>query len=136
VEIALAACAAIFALYLARTALRYRTAIALDGTGVAERALGTKRIDWDGLEGVKLRYYTTKRGRDGAGWLVLTLTGRAADGSGRRVKIAVESTLTAFDDLLSCVAAQAVERGIAPDETSVHNFAAAGCPLRLEPEVG
>lgn len=140
VDLVLGLCAAIFAVYLGRTLLRYRTEIRIDASGVEEQALGIRRIAWDGLNHIKLRYYSTKRGREGAGWLVLTLTGapdpadpEEAGPAPRRgsKKIAVESTLERFDDLLAAVAATAVRRGVAMDETSVHNFAAAGQPLRL-----
>lgn len=137
VAIVLGLCAAIFAIYLARTLARYRVWLDLDGAGVHRRGLGRwlgpwgdAAIAWDGLETVKLRYYTTKRGREGAGWLVLTLTGRDSGGaSGRTAKISVESTLEGFDDLLARTAATVVARGLSPDETSQHNFAAAGRPL-------
>lgn len=139
VDLALGACAAIFALYLTRTLLRYRTEIRIDASGVEERALGVKRIAWDGIDHVKLRYYSTKRGREGAGWLVLTLAGEPDPADPEepgpapraRKKISVESTLERFDDLLTAVAETAVRRGLEMDETTVHNFAAAGRPLRL-----
>lgn len=127
VEILLLVCAAIFVAYLARTLLRYRTELRIDADGVTERDLRARRIAWDRLEQAKLRYYTTKRGRDGGGWLVLTL--RGTDETGRAAKIAVESTVERFDELLAAVAEIVVRRGLFADETSVHNFAAAGAPL-------
>jgi|GEM_PF-237024 hypothetical protein len=134
VEIALIICAVIFALYLGRTLLRYRTVVESDETGLRERALTTKSLPWAGVERIKLRFYTTRRSREDAGWLVLTLSGK--NQAGRSTKIAIESTLTGFDDLLAIVAGVAVARSVDVDETTVHNFAGAGAPLRLPDEAG
>ena len=138
VAILLGLCAAIFAVYLARTVMRYRTTILLDGWGLRRRGLGRlpgglgdADIAWAALDSVKMRYYSTKRGRDGAGWLVLTLTGRADDSPSNRAsaKISVESTLQDFDHLLARTAEAIEARGLSPDETTAHNFTAAGRPI-------
>lgn len=134
VGIVLGLCAAIFAIYLVRTILRYRAFWVLEEGCVRQHGFLSGAIDWNGLRAAKLRYYTTKRGRDGAGWLVLTLKGRAGsdDTAGQKnrvTKISVESTIEGFDDLLARAARAVREGTVDIDETSVHNFAAAGRPL-------
>ncbi|MBP5858126.1 hypothetical protein KAJ83_13990 [Marivibrio halodurans] len=134
VGVVLGLCAAIFAVYLARTILRYRASWVLEEGHVRQHGFLPGTIDWDGLRAAKLRYYTTKRGREGAGWLVLTLKGRAgsddtAEQKNRVTKISVESTIEGFDDLLARAARAVREGTVDVDETSVHNFAAAGRPL-------
>ena len=128
VEVVLLGCAAIFGVYLGRTVMRHRTAIRVDAGGVAESGFVNRRLAWAGLRSMKLRYYSTKRNREG-GWLVLTLGG-TREGTQKPTKIIVESTLYDFNALLGAAAEIAATHTIDMDETSVHNFAAAGFPIR------
>lgn len=122
----LAACALLFAAFAARTAQRQFTRLTVDVRGVrAEGPLGTA-IPWDELTGLRLRYYATRRGREGflpeGGWMQATLTAR----SGR---IRIDSTLDGFDAVIERAVEAARRNKVTLGPVTVDNLLALGIDL-------
>ncbi|MEO1248340.1 MAG: hypothetical protein AAFW76_00740 [Pseudomonadota bacterium] len=122
----LGALALAFIVFLARTALRHRTAYHQDTEGLSaigplDRAPG-RRIDWRDLNHLALRYYSTQRNREN-GWLQLTL--KSADGTALRL----ESPLEGFGAIVERAVTAAQAAGVALDETTVANMRASGYRL-------
>ena len=83
----------LFALFLARTALRHHTRYVLaPDTLCADGPAGTL-VEWSRLDRMKLSYFSTKRDRTG-GWMQLTV----GSAGGRQVK--VDSSLDGFHDIV------------------------------------
>lgn len=111
---------ALFGTFALRTIHRHVSRIFVTPEGIASKALGTRRIHWDALEQVKLRYYGTKRQeRRESGFLQLKLRG---DGTA----ITLESNLNGFDLVVWCAARAARANGISLDATSAGNIEALG----------
>jgi hypothetical protein len=84
--------AAGFALHGLRTAFQHASPLELTPDGLSRGGPLPRRILWDRLDGIRLRYFSTRR--DGArGWMQLTLKE-----NGNRIRI--ESTLPGFDDIV------------------------------------
>ncbi len=111
-----------------RTWTRHRTRIGIDEEALHVLGPRRRRIPWDELEGVTLKYFSTRRDRTG-GWMELTLRGRAGG-------IKIDSSLERFDELAALIAGKARDRGVAIDETSRENFAALGIGARSAPTGG
>lgn len=122
----LAGLALAFIVFLARTVLRHRTSYVQDRDGLS--ALGPlsrppgRRVDWQDLRRLALRYYSTQRNREN-GWLQLTL--QSADGTVLRL----ESPLDGFDVIVERAVTAAQAAGVALDETTVANMRASGYRL-------
>ena len=108
----------VFLVYTIRTALRHRLRIAADAEGLQMRMIGgwVRSLKWDEVEGVRLRYFSTRRNRQG-GWMTLTLRG-----GGRRM--AIDSYVDDFEALIRRAAQAARSRHLALDATTISNFAA------------
>jgi hypothetical protein len=91
----------LFALFLARTALRQMTRYVLGPDTLAADGPGGSLVEWARLDRMKLAYYSTKRDRS-SGWMQLAV---GSEGS-RMVK--VDSSLDSFYDIVER-AAQAAE---------------------------
>jgi hypothetical protein len=114
----------LFAIFTIRTAIRQRLRIAADAEGLHMRIIGgwVRSLKWDEVEGVRLRYFSTRRNRQG-GWMTLTLRG-----GGRRM--AIDSYVDDFDALIRRAAQAASSRHLALDATTISNFAALKIPLQ------
>lgn len=99
-----------------RTYLRGRSRIVLDGAGIAVVGPIAKRLGWDTLDQLKLRYFSTRRDRK-RGWMELTLKGGGT-------KLAVESQIDGFETIVRTAAKVASERGLAVDPSTEGNLAA------------
>lgn len=115
---ALAAGAALFLVYFARTAVSHLSSIELAESGVRAVAPLGATIRWENLRAIRLSYYTTRSDRSG-GWMQLDLHGTER-------RIGVDSRLEGFVDLAAAAALEAHRRGIAVDETTRANLAALG----------
>jgi hypothetical protein len=114
----LAAAAALFLVYCARTVCRQLTIIELDETGIrASGPLGAG-IRWDELRSMRLDYYSTRRDREG-GWMQLKL-----HGAGRAMRI--DSELEHFAGLVRAAAGEARRHGHQFDQDSRDNLKALG----------
>jgi hypothetical protein len=99
-----------------RTFLRGRSRIVLDEDGMAIVGPISKRVAWTALDGLKLRYFSTRRDRK-RGWMELTVRGAGA-------KLAVESQIDGFEEIVRAAAKAAVARGLTVDPSTEGNLAA------------
>jgi hypothetical protein len=99
-----------------RTVLRGRSRIVLDEGGIAIVGPIGKRVAWTALDGLKLRYFSTRRDRK-RGWMELTVRGAGA-------KLAVESQIDGFEEIVRAAAKAAVARGLTVDPSTEGNLAA------------
>ena len=114
----LAAGAALFLVYFARTVCRQLTRVEVDETGIrASGPLGTA-IRWAELRSLRLDYYSTRRDQE-EGWMQLRLRGA-------RRTIRVDSGLAGFAELVRAAAAHARELGLELDEPTRSNLSALG----------
>lgn len=91
----------LFALFLARTALRQRTRYVLAADTLCAVGPVGALVEWNRLDRLKLSYYSTKRDRT-EGWMQLAV----GSAGGRTIK--VDSALEGFYDIVER-AAQAAE---------------------------
>ena len=123
VLVVFAVLAAMFALFGLSTLRRHWTRI-----GVSESELllapGGRRVAWDDLEQVRLRYYSTRKEKD-KGWMQLTLRG-----PGRKMRI--ESACEGFDDIARLAASSALAKGLEIDKFSADNFQTLGVATSLD----
>ena len=105
-----------FLLFTMRTALRQRLRIAADGEGIGLTGGWVRFLRWDEMEGVRLRYYSTRRNRKG-GWMTLTLRGRGG-------RISLDSHLDGFEALARRAGEEATRRQLGLDHATQSNFAA------------
>lgn len=109
---------ALFLVFGARTARRHVTQIAVTSDEICAASFGTRVLPWAALDGLKLRYYGTRRQRareDGGGFMQLTLT---AGGT----SVTVESSLDGFEYVAWRAARAARHNGISLDPTSAGNL--------------
>ncbi|UUX48013.1 hypothetical protein NUH88_11345 [Nisaea acidiphila] len=114
----------VFAGFVVKTWLRGQSQVELAPEGI--RTLGPlgKAIAWPDLAEMELRYYSTQKDK-AKGWMQLVLK----DGNG--TKISIESTLDGFDTVLEHAAAAAGRNGVALNQTTTDNLAAAGVSVGL-----
>lgn len=126
----LAPLALLFAIFGLRTAMRQRMTIEMSEEGIERLGAFRAKIEWEKLNLLKLRYYSSRRGRSrlnaSDGWMQATI------GSvGRSIR--VDSALTDFDAVALRALAAAKAQGVALDESTRHNFRALGA--RIEEQV-
>jgi hypothetical protein len=110
----------LFGTFGLRTIQRHMSRIVVTPEGIASKALGVRKIHWDALQQVKLRYYGTKRQeRRESGFLQLKLRG---DGT----TMTFESNVEGFDLIVWCAARAARANEAEIDATSAGNMAALG----------
>jgi hypothetical protein len=83
----------LFALFLARTALRHHTRYLLAADTLCADGPAGGVVEWNRLDRLKLSYFSTKRDRS-AGWMQLTV----GSAGGRAVKI--DSSLDGFHEVV------------------------------------
>jgi len=124
---AMAAAAALFLVYFARTLCRQLTQFELDESGIRARgpAVGplSAAIRWEELRSLRLDYYSTRRDPEGrtmqGGWMQLKLRGA-------RRTIRVDSELDGFADLVRAAAREGRRRGIEFDAATRVNLEVLG----------
>lgn len=114
----LAAPAALFAVFGARTLRNRRVVIEVDENGIGNGRRPGGRIAWSELDTIKLSYFSTRRDREN-GWMQLKLSG-----GGER--LAITSALDGFETV--CRAAWRAARAgeIEISDATARNFAALG----------
>jgi hypothetical protein len=113
--------AALLLSFGARTYLRGRSRIVLDDNGIAVVGPWSKRLAWTALDGLRLRYFSTRRDRK-RGWMELSLR---AGGT----RLAIESQIEGFEEIVRRAAAAAAARGLAVDPSTEGNLAALDVPV-------
>ncbi|MGD9537797.1 MAG: hypothetical protein AB7P52_18495 [Alphaproteobacteria bacterium] len=120
----LAAFGALFAVYGGRTVIRHCTVIRLSAKGMEAKGPLGARIAWRDVNGLTLRYFSTKRDRTG-GWMQLKIRGK-----GRALRI--DSAIDDFDAILRRAVGAAREGGVRLDSSSVENLRLRGVRLGLD----
>lgn len=117
---------ALFLAFAGSTYLRQRCRVELDRETIAASGFFPVRLSWSAIEGVRLRYFATRRDRKN-GWMELTLRG-----AGRRVRL--DSRIDDFPSIARRAAEVARERHLGLTPTTVANFAALG--IEFGPQAG
>jgi len=110
----LAAGAALFLVYFARTACRQLTRIEVDEAGIRARGPLGAAIRWGELRSLRLDYYSTRRDQE-EGWMQLKLRGA-------RRTIRVDSGLAGFAELVRAAVERARAAGVELDEPTLLNL--------------
>lgn len=119
----------LFAVFLARTALRHHTRYLLGpDTLCADGPAGTL-VEWNRLDRLKLSYFSTKRDRSG-GWMQLAV----GSVGGRTVK--VDSSLDGFHDVVERAARAAETSGLPLSEATRANLKAMGISVANQGAAG
>lgn len=115
----------LFLLFTIRTAWRQAVLIEVSDEAISRTSPGLASsrqgsLAWRDIVAVKLRYYSTRRGRKD-GWLTLRIAGAGT-------RIALDSDLDGFEEIARRAALAAARKGLRLDETTRANFAAIGFP--------
>lgn len=132
----LAVLVALFAAFALRTVLKHasryegdgealrRTILLPAGAPLAILGLGPRRVAWDELAELRLRFFSTRRDRT-EGWMQLTLKSPGG-------RLSIESSIEGFDGIARRAAQAAARNGIALSDASAGNFAALGIAFELK----
>ena len=104
-----------------RTILRQFTTCIVTEQNLKTSGLFKRTLSWDKLNDVNLKYFSTRRDRK-AGWYQLTLS----DGI---VKVAMDSELIRFNDIMKICSDVVREKQIIVSETTSENFTSSGFSL-------
>lgn len=120
---ALAALSALFLSFGVRTGMRQMIRIEVSDEAISQATtsvpgLGARDLPWSRLTNLRLRYYSTRRGK-GAGWMQLVLKTPAGT-------LKLESSLEDFTAIAKRAARAARDQGLTPDPATVENLAALG----------
>jgi len=118
----------LFAVFLARTALRDRTRYLLASDTLCADGPAGGVVEWNRLDRLKLSYFSTKRDRS-AGWMQLTV----GSAGGRAVKI--DSSLDGFHDVVERAAAAASSTHLALSQATRANLRAMGITVAGQEEM-
>jgi len=124
VQVVGAAClglAALFAAFAGRTLLRQLAPIEMDERGIGTGGLRPLRLEWAALEDLSLRYYATRRDREG-GWMQLALRAE-----GRRLRL--DSRIAGFQSIAARAARAAEVRRLRLSPITLTNLTALGLAI-------
>ncbi|EDP62802.1 hypothetical protein BAL199_10612 [alpha proteobacterium BAL199] len=116
--VAFGAFALLFAVYLFRAWQRSVTVIEVDDVGIRASGPFGRAIRWDALDGMQLRYFATRRDKEG-GWMQLRLRGGGSE-------LSLESTLDDFEAVAERAARAASGNRLALSDTTQENLKALG----------
>ena len=104
-----------------RTLRQQITQVAINPQGVFTKTMGTRALAWEEIEGLKLRFFGSRRERrrSEGGFLQLTLAGGGK-------KLSFESGLEGFEDIAWHAARAARHNGVALDPTTAGNLIGIG----------
>ncbi len=108
----------LFLVFGIRTLIRQLSAVELSSAHLAVQGPISRKISWQDLNRVKLRYYSTKRKRD-QGWMQLKLWGGGKS-------ITIDSSMDGFQEVAEYTAREMRARGLETDATTINNFAGLG----------
>lgn len=117
----------LFALFLARTALRHRTRYLLASDTLCADGPAGGVVEWSRLDRLKLSYFSTKRDRSD-GWMQLTV----GSAGGRAVKI--DSSLDGFHDVVERAAEAAGATQLSLSRATRANLRAMGIAVAGQEE--
>lgn len=109
----------LFLFFGARTVQRHILKVAITGEDICSTGFVTRVMPWNALEGLKLRYYGTRRRRtresDSGGFMQLTLQGGGAT-------VRLESSIDGFEQIARRAAQAARDNGVQLDPASAGNL--------------
>ena len=108
----------LFLVFAIRTAIRHTRVLELSEEGIRMCGFRARGFDWEELESVQLRYYSTRRDHE-RGWMSLKLSGGGSS-------VAVDSSIVGFEDIAQHVAAAARRREVDLSPGTWENFGAMG----------
>ena len=106
----------LFLVFTIRNVWRHRMRVTLDGEALAVGGMRNRTVAWRDLSGLRLRYYATRRNRQG-GWMTLQLR---AGGT----RVALDSSLTGFPEIVARAVQAARQKDLALDVVTLANLAA------------
>ena len=112
---------ALFVVFAIRTAIRHTRVIELSDKGVRTRGLMATGFDWEEVERIQLRYYSTRRDHE-RGWMSLKLSSPGSS-------VVIDSSIAGFEDIARQVADVARYRQIDLSPASRENFDAMGISI-------
>ncbi|MBX6321662.1 MAG: hypothetical protein IRY94_07540 [Rhodospirillaceae bacterium] len=115
----------LFLAFTVRTAWRHRARLELTSEGLILHPSSAGALLWRDIDGIRLRYYSTRRSRD-KGWMTLRLK------AGRR-RVEVDSALEGFEEVMARAAGAVRAHNIRLDPATRANFQASGHLLDAEP---
>ena len=117
----------LFLLFGIRTGLRHFTVIKTSAEGIASIGPLGRRLAWDDITKVDLKYFSTSREKKSEGWMQLKICN-----AGGCLKM--ESSLQGFEQIASQAANAAFHNGAEMNETTLENFTAMGVTVDLPDE--
>jgi len=123
--IVLAGLAVLFAAFGIRTWVRRRMIVRFDTDGLIISGPAPKNLDWQGLTGLEMRYYATRKAL-GQGWMQVTLR---SDG----VVVRLDSTLEGFPAIVRRAAQAAAANGVALSPATRENLRGFGVAAEDRP---
>jgi hypothetical protein len=117
----------LFLVFGLRTAVRHFTVIESTPEGIIAAGPFGKRIAWDDITKVDLKYFSTKREKTAEGWMQLKIFNVTS-------RLQIESNLEGFDQIAAQTATAAFKNGAQMSETTVENFTAMGVTVDLPEE--
>lgn len=105
----------IFVAYGLRTVIKHLTRIEIDDEKIVVTLPFRRKIAWRDLSSLRLKYYSTKRSWLG-GWLQMALRGEGQT-------IAIESTVSGFQEIVTRATSAAGANGVPLDDASAANLA-------------
>ncbi|WP_420548492.1 hypothetical protein [Curvivirga sp.] len=110
--------AAIFIVFLGRIYIRAVTEITHDHEKLKQLKPISKTLEWDKLNKLKLRYYSTKKSGEN-GWMFLQL-------KAENISINLDSQLEDFDEILHRASEAAARKELSLDPVTLDNLNASG----------
>lgn len=111
-----------------RTGIRHFTVIETSPEGIAAVGPLGRRIAWDDIAKIDLKYFSTSRDRKNKdGWMQLKICNAASC-------LKMESNIQGFEQIAAQAATAAFRNGAEMNETTVENFTAMGVTIDLPDE--
>lgn len=116
----------LFAAFAIRTMARQSSRLLIDQNDIRITGPVGRRIAWDDLRGVRLRFYSTWRDRT-SGWMQLGVKGKGTT-------ISIDQSIEGFSEVAEIVFGMGVRGGASIDATTLQNARSLG--INLPPEMG
>lgn len=116
--IILGSMAALFVVFLIRTAAHHRMVAQLDEEKILARSWSIKTINWDDLTQLQLRYFAVKKDRS-QGWMQLILKDPLTT-------LRFDSTLSGFDEITKSAYRAAQQNGLVLSSPTMENLGVRG----------
>ena len=108
----------LFLVFTIQTVTRHTRRLELSEVGIQMRGFRARGFNWEELEGVQLRYYSTRRDHE-RGWMSLKLSGGGSS-------VVVDSSIAGFEYIAQRVAAAAQRSEVKLSAGTWENFGAMG----------